>query len=57
MASLLASLSLSNKSAIVTGASRGIGAGIAIELTKRGAKVALVYRSEKSTPLAEKVVA
>ena len=55
MASLPASLSLSNKSAIVTGASRGIGAGIAIELAKRGAKVALVYRSDKSTPSAEKV--
>ena len=55
MASLPAGLSLSNKSAIVTGASRGIGAGIAIELAKRGAKVALVYRSDKSTPLAEKV--
>ena len=31
--------SLTNKVAIVTGASRGIGAGIALELARRGAKV------------------
>ena len=55
MVSLPSNLSLANKVAIVTGASRGIGAGIAVELAKRGAKVALVYRSDASTPLAEKV--
>ena len=32
-------MSLSDKIAIVTGASRGIGAGIALELAKQGAKV------------------
>ncbi len=32
-------LSLANKVAIVTGASRGIGAGIALELARHGAKV------------------
>lgn len=32
-------LSLANKIAIVTGASRGIGAGIALELARHGAKV------------------
>lgn len=57
MASLPSGLSLANKTAIVTGASRGIGAGISIELAKRGAQVALVYRGDKSTTLAEKVAA
>lgn len=57
MASLPSNLSLANKVAIVTGASRGIGAGIAVELARRGAKLALVYRSDTSTPLAEKVAA
>lgn len=32
-------LSLSGKIAIVTGASRGIGAAVALELANRGAKV------------------
>ncbi|KAF5867451.1 putative gluconate 5-dehydrogenase protein [Botrytis fragariae] len=48
-------ISLEGKAAIVTGGSRGIGAGIALELAKRGAKVAIVYQSDKSTPLAQKV--
>ncbi|KAH7378833.1 hypothetical protein BKA66DRAFT_513231 [Pyrenochaeta sp. MPI-SDFR-AT-0127] len=41
------------KVAIVTGASRGIGAGLALELARRGAKVTLVYTSLKSGALAE----
>lgn len=57
MSSLPSNLSLANKVAVVTGASRGIGAGIAVELGRRGAKLALVYRSDASTPLAEKVAA
>jgi 3-oxoacyl-[acyl-carrier protein] reductase len=32
-------LSLLNKVAIVTGASRGIGAGLALDLARKGAKV------------------
>ena len=32
--------------AIVTGASRGIGKGIALELARNGASIAIVYRSE-----------
>ena len=46
-------LSLIGKSAIVTGASRGIGTGIALELAKRGANVALVYRADSSTLLVQ----
>ncbi|MGD0990476.1 MAG: 3-oxoacyl-[acyl-carrier-protein] reductase, partial [Candidatus Sulfotelmatobacter sp.] len=38
--------SLKGKIALVTGASRGIGRAIAIELARRGANVALDYRSD-----------
>ncbi|KAL1617428.1 hypothetical protein SLS56_010971 [Neofusicoccum ribis] len=51
------SLSLANKTAIVTGASRGIGAHLAFSLAQRGANVALIYTSDSSQPLAEKVAA
>ena len=37
----------SNKVAVVTGASRGIGKGIALELARNGASIAIVYRSEE----------
>ncbi|KAG9380551.1 FabG Dehydrogenase [Pyrenophora tritici-repentis] len=50
-----AALPLQGKVAIVTGASRGIGAGLALELARRGAKVALVYTSPKSGNLVEEV--
>src|SRR4051812_45858378 len=36
---------LTGKTAIVTGASRGIGAGIATELARHGARVAITYWS------------
>jgi 3-oxoacyl-[acyl-carrier protein] reductase len=39
------SLPLTGKTALVTGASRGIGAGIARELARQGAKVAITYWS------------
>ncbi|KAI9734751.1 MAG: hypothetical protein M1818_006738 [Claussenomyces sp. TS43310] len=39
---------LAGKTAIVTGASRGIGAGIAFELAKRGASVVITYTSKSS---------
>jgi 3-oxoacyl-[acyl-carrier protein] reductase len=45
---------LSNKVAIVTGASKGIGAGIATALASAGARVAVNYSSDK--PGAERVV-
>lgn len=54
--SLPPTLSLAGKAAIVTGGSRGIGAGIALELAKYGAKVAIVYHSEASIAKAEQVV-
>ena len=40
-------LEFSNKVAVVTGASRGIGKGIALELARNGASIAIVYRSEE----------
>lgn len=40
-------MSLANRIAVVTGGSRGIGAGIALELAKRGADVAVTYTSQK----------
>ncbi|KAF2827647.1 NAD(P)-binding protein [Ophiobolus disseminans] len=57
MTSQATALTLQDKVAIVTGASRGIGAGLALELARRGAKVTLVYTSQKSSELAEKVAA
>lgn len=46
--------SLKGKKALITGASRGIGRGIALALAKQGADVAINYRSNKDE--AEKVV-
>ncbi|WBW73401.1 short-chain type dehydrogenase/reductase [Schizosaccharomyces osmophilus] len=50
------SLPLKNKVAIVTGGSRGIGAGIAETLARRGAKVAITFTSESSKGITEKLV-
>lgn len=44
-------LPLQGKLAIVTGASRGLGAGMAYELAKRGADVVLTYTSPSSSSL------
>ncbi|KAJ4348393.1 uncharacterized protein N0V89_009767 [Didymosphaeria variabile] len=46
---------LSGKVAIVTGSSRGIGAGIALELAKKGAKVTIVFTSPRSEAGAKEV--
>jgi 3-oxoacyl-[acyl-carrier protein] reductase len=50
------SQNLLGKVAIVTGASRSIGAGIALELASRGAKVAITYTSSKSDASASDLV-
>lgn len=49
------SVSLEGQAALVTGGSTGIGAAIAVELAKRGARVAVNYRSQPDQ--AEQVVA
>ncbi|PQE22003.1 gluconate 5-dehydrogenase protein [Rutstroemia sp. NJR-2017a BBW] len=50
------SLPLANKVAIVTGASRGIGAGIAFELGRLGASVAIIYTSATSSKSVDELV-
>ncbi|KAK2601790.1 hypothetical protein QQS21_004674 [Conoideocrella luteorostrata] len=47
---------LSDRVAIVTGASRGIGHGITWELAKRGAKVTAVYESPNSLKAIDELV-
>ena len=53
----MAAKSLASRNAIVTGGSRGIGAGIALELAKRGANVLLTYNasSTEANALADKL--
>ena len=50
----MSSITLSNKTALVTGGSRGIGAGIAKRLAKEGANVVITYA--QSSDLAQGVV-
>ncbi|KAF1976472.1 putative short-chain dehydrogenase [Bimuria novae-zelandiae CBS 107.79] len=47
---------LAGLTSIVTGSSRGIGAGIAFELARRGANVVVNYTSSASQSLAESVI-
>ncbi len=47
-------MGLENKIAVVTGGSRGLGRGVALELAKRGAKVVVNYNS--NAPAANEVV-
>ena len=44
---------LQHKVAIVTGAARGIGEGIAIKLAEQGANIAFTYVSDSSTEKAK----
>ena len=48
---------LENKTAIITGATRGIGRGIAVEFAKQGANVAFTYNSsvDAATALEEEL--
>ena len=48
---------LNDKTALVTGASRGLGRAIAIEIAKSGAKVALLARSEAGLRATERAIA
>ncbi|KAK4500007.1 hypothetical protein PRZ48_008193 [Zasmidium cellare] len=48
---------LHGKTAIVTGSSRGIGAGIAAELGRRGANVVLNYVTDRGAQAVNKVIA
>ncbi|KAM7183471.1 3-ketoacyl-acyl carrier protein reductase [Rhypophila sp. PSN 637] len=47
---------LQGKVAVVTGASRGLGAAMALELASHGAAVMLVYTSDSSTELVNKMM-
>jgi 3-oxoacyl-[acyl-carrier protein] reductase len=49
--SLQTHLPLRGRTAIITGSSRGIGAGIALELANRGADVVITYTSQRSQSL------
>src|SRR5260370_3461814 len=41
-------MSLSDRVALVTGGSRGIGRGLAVKLARDGARIAIAYRSNKA---------
>ena len=56
MANVLESFQLKGRVAIVTGASRGLGAGMALALAEAGADVALVARGD-TTELAQEITA
>ena len=51
-------MQLEGKNALITGASKGIGGAVAIELARRGANVAINYRSdtEGANAVAEEVM-
>jgi 3-oxoacyl-[acyl-carrier protein] reductase len=51
------SLSLLNRTALATGGTRGISKGIALELARRGASIAIVYANPKNIDRARETVA
>ena len=48
--------SLAGKTAIITGASRGIGKAIAIKLAKCGAKISLVARNQSDLSAVQETI-
>ncbi|KIW38242.1 uncharacterized protein PV06_09225 [Exophiala oligosperma] len=56
MASDLPAQTLEGKVAIVTGSTRGLGADMALDLAKRGAKVVITYTSSSSEPKANDLI-
>lgn len=45
----LMNISLKNKTALVTGASKGVGKGIALELARLGANLAVNFNSDEAS--------